>query len=59
MYPSPCLFAMKQRAGEDAIGDGEGHISREEMESALGNVRGELAFPEDSPSGQEVRMTIS
>eukprot|EP00904_Undaria_pinnatifida_P001323 jgi/Undpi1/11191/HiC_scaffold_30.g13489.m1 len=59
-----------QNPGEDANGDGDLHTSRADLEFSLGNVKGEIAFPdgekssasrtsEERQDGRDVRSTSS
>lgn len=58
------LFYRKgQNPGEDANGDGDLHTSRADLEFSLGNVKGEIAFPDGEKSSasrtSEVTLGLS
>lgn len=45
--PSNPFSRNEQRPGEEASDVSESHTSRDDLEFALGNVKGEIAFPGD------------
>lgn len=44
------IYRKGQNPGEDANGDGDLHTSRADLEFSLGNVKGEIAFPDGEKS---------